>query len=410
MWIVDIAVRIAVLGAKFMALWDKKMKLWVDGREGIFERLAAAIQPTDKVIWFHAASLGEFEEGRPVIEAVRERYPQYKILLTFFSPSGYEIRKNYAHADWVFYLPADTKSNMKRFMDVVHPEIAIFIKYEFWLNMLAEMRKRPIRTFVISARFIPNSRFFSWWGGIFRNSLRSFETIFTQDQQSIDLLQSIGINTGVLAGDPRFDRVAAIAETPWENEIMKRFKNGEKVFVAGSTCGGTDEALMQNLINRHRDLKFMLVPHEMDVAPMEKFESNTIGRAIRFSSCTPETDFSNYQVLIVDTIGMLASLYRYGNWAFIGGGFIAGIHSVIEATVYGLPAVFGPNYAKNRPAIDMIAIGACGSIGTADELDAWLTDLRVEAKLEQVSQLAYNYTKANCGATNTIINRIFDNE
>ena len=409
MWWLDIVVKLGVLGAKVAALWSRKAKLWVDGRVGLLDKMAAVIRPEDRVVWFHAASLGEFEEGRPVVEKIRAQYPHYKILVTFFSPSGYEIRKNYSHADWVFYLPADTTANMKRFLDIVHPEIAVFIKYEFWLNMLLEIKKRSIRAFVISARFIPNSRFFSWYGGVFRNSLKAFETIFVQDKRSVELLENIGFSNAILAGDPRFDRVDDIAQTDWKNEIVERFKNGQKVFIGGSTCGAADEDLLQALINNHPDTKFLIVPHEMDVEPMEKIEMNAKGGAIRYSKCTADTDFSNYQVLIVDTIGMLALLYRYGNWAFIGGGFIAGIHSVIEATIYGMPAVFGPNYKKNRPGIDMIELGACKSIRNAEELDAWFTPLENDDEaLKKVSDIAYQYCQQNKGASNIILKKIFD--
>jgi len=409
MWWLDLIVKVGVLGAKVVALWSPKMKLWTKGREGLFEKMAMVIKSTDRVIWFHAASLGEFEEGRPVIEKVRSQYPKYKILVTFFSPSGYEIRKNYSHADWVFYLPSDTTANMKRFLDIVHPEIAIFIKYEFWLNMLIEMKKRSIRTFVISARFIPHSRFFNWYGGIFRKSLMAFETIFVQDKRSVELLEKIGFSNAVLAGDPRFDRVDDIAQTDWKNEIVERFKNGDKLFIGGSTCGAADEDLLQVLINNHPNTKFLIVPHEMDVEPMEKIERNTIGGAIRYSKCTLETDLSNYQVLIVDTIGMLALLYRYGNWAYIGGGFIAGIHSVIEATIYGMPAVFGPNFQKNRPGIDMIELGACQTICNAEELDVWFTPFENdEIALKKVSEIAYRYGQKNKGASNIILNKIFE--
>lgn len=409
MWWLDIVVRLGVFGAKVAALWSRKAKLWVDGRDGLLDKMAAVIRPEDRVVWFHAASLGEFEEGRPVIEKIRAQYPHFKILVTFFSPSGYEIRKNYSHADWVFYLPADTTANMKRFLDIVHPEIAVFIKYEFWLNMLLEIKKRSIRAFVISARFIPNSRFFSWYGGVFRNSLKAFETIFVQDKRSVELLENIGFSNAVLAGDPRFDRVDDIVQTDWKNEVVERFKNGQKVFIGGSTCGAADEDLLQVLINNHPDTKFLIVPHEMDVEPMEKIETNTKGGAIRYSKCTADNFFSNYQVLIVDTIGMLALLYRYGNWAFIGGGFIAGIHSVIEATIYGMPAVFGPNYQKNRPGIDMIELGACKSIKNAEELDAWFTPLEHDDKaLKKVSDIAYQYCQQNKGASNIILRKIFE--
>ena len=360
---------IALQLVKVLAIWNKKMHLWVSGRKNIFNRLQSCIAPSDRVIWFHAASLGEFEEGRPVLEKIRATYPEYKILLTFFSPSGYEVRKNYAQADWVFYLPADTKANVKRFLDIAHPEVAIFIKYEFWFNLLDELSCRPTKTYVISARFIPDSRFFKWYGGAFRKSLSVFDTIFVQDKQSVGLLQSIGLQSAIHAGDPRFDRVTDIAALNWKNEVVEKFKAGDKVFIAGSTCGASDDDLVLQLINLHPTTKFIVVPHDLNPEPIQKYKNGVKGGVVLFTECTANTDFSNSQVLIYNTIGTLAMLYRYGNWAYIGGGFIAGIHSVIEASVYGLPCVFGPNFEKNRPGGDMVRLGACGMVKMVESLN-----------------------------------------
>lgn len=408
MFLYNTLVIIAVQILKVVAFWNRKIRLWVDGRKNIFDNMKAAIHPTDKVVWFHAASLGEFEEGRPVIEKIRAEYPHYKILLTFFSPSGYEVRKNYAQADWVFYLPADTKSNVKQFLNIAHPEIAIFIKYEFWLNLLAEMKNRPIKTYVISARFIANSRFFSWHGGVFRNSLQAFETIFVQDKNSMELLKKIGFENAIQAGDPRFDRVTDIANMDWKNEVVENFKNSQKVFIAGSTCGAADDDLVLQLINRHPQTKFIVVPHDLHPEPQNKYLNGVKGGAVLFSECNSKTDFSSIQVLIYNTIGTLAMLYRYGNWAFIGGGFIAGIHSVIEASVYGLPCVFGPNYLKNRPGGELIHLGACAAIRNIDELDAWFSPIENDDdKLSGISKIAFDYTKNNTGATRIILDKIF---
>lgn len=404
----NLALVLALQLVRFVALWNKKMRLWVDGRKNIFERMQAAIASDDRVIWFHAASLGEFEEGRPVIEKIRATYPGYKILLTFFSPSGYEVRKSYAQADWVFYLPADTKSNVKRFLDIVHPEIAVFIKYEFWFNLLDELSCRPVRTYVISARFIPDSRFFKWYGAPFRKSLAAFDTIFVQDKQSVELLDSIGIKSVIHAGDPRFDRVATIAAMDWRNEVVEKFKNGDKVFIAGSTCGAGDDDLVLQLINMHPSTKFIVVPHDLDPEPIQKYQNDVKAGVALYSECNAETDFSNVQVLIYNTIGTLAMLYRYGNWAYIGGGFIAGIHSVIEATVYGLPCVFGPNFEKNRPGGDMVRLGACGTVKNITELNDWFTPIENDDnELAFVSKIAFDYSKNNTGATETILSTIF---
>lgn len=403
----DVAARLGVWGAGIGSLWNKKLKLWVEGRKNLAERVAQNIKSDDCVIWFHAASYGEFEEGRPLIEAIRSQYPKYKILVTFFSPSGYEAHKNYRYADWVFYLPIDTKKDVRDFLNAAHPEIAIFIKYEFWPNLMAELKKKQVRTFVISARFIPDTRFFKIYGGVFRNALTAFETMFVQDQRSVELLNTIGFNNAIVAGDPRFDRVKTIAGTEWSDSIIEKFKNNRLVFIAGSTVGAPDEDLIQELINRHPDTQFIVVPHEMDRTPMEKMIANTKGGGKLYSECNIDTDFSSTQLLIIDAVGILSKLYRYGDWGFIGGGFDKGIHSVIEATIYGLPCAFGPNYQKNRPGIEMIANGVCCTVKDIDELDAWFTPLKNESTLAQVKQKALEYTNRNCGATEIILNQVF---
>lgn len=404
----NVVAQIGFLGAKLGALRNKKLKLWVEGRKKLSEKIKTKIDSDAKVMWFHAASYGEFEEGRPLIEKIKEEYPHYKIVITFFSPSGYEAHQNYPLADGVFYLPIDTTRQVNAFLDALHPEIAVFIKYEFWPNLLAVLQKRKIRTFVISARFIPKSRFFKWYGSIFRKGLRTFEKIFVQDENSIKLLHSIGIKNGVLAGDPRFDRVKTIAQTEWEDKIIERFKGNDFLFIAGSTVGKPDEELIQQLINKHPDVKFLVVPHEMDVAPMEQMISETNRKSILYSHCSEQTDVSDFQLLILDKIGMLAKVYRYGTFAFIGGGFDLGIHSVIEATIYGLPAAFGPNFEKNRPGIDMIKLGACQYVKNFQELDAWFTTLKTNPEtLNKTSKIAYDYTNQNTGATDLMLQNIF---
>ena len=245
---------------KIVALWDKKAKQWVEGRKGIFERMARSIDKSDKILWLHVASLGEFEQGRPIIEQVRKEHPEYKILLTFFSPSGYEIRKNYEGADYIFYLPIDTPRNVKRFLGIAHPEIAIFVKYEFWLNYLYELKARNIRTFVISAIFRQDSVFFKWYGSRWRQALDSYEQIFVQNEESKELLNKIGFDNIIIAGDTRFDRVAAIAKAAKKIDIIEQFKADSRLFVAGSTWG-PDEDILQDLINDNPQIKFIIAPH-----------------------------------------------------------------------------------------------------------------------------------------------------
>lgn len=391
-----------------LSLWSPKLKRWHDGRKNLHARMLEVIKSTDRVIWFHAASLGEFEEGRPLLEKVRTLFPGYKILLTFFSPSGYEVRKNYDQADWVFYLPLDTPKNVARFLTAAHPEMAIFIKYEFWFNFLAALKARRVRTFVISARFIANSRFFKWYGRPFRNSLKAFETIFVQDLNSVKLLSAIGVNNVMHAGDPRFDRVAQLASTPWKNDVVELFKNNDKLFVAGSTCGASDDDLMIDFINKHPHIRFVVVPHDLHPEPIRKYLNGVKGGAVLYTECNENSQIRNKQVLVYNTIGTLSLLYRYGNWAYIGGGFIAGVHSVIEATVYGIPCAFGPNYTKNRPCVELIAINACASVGGVDELTAWFAPLSADDDaLAKCSNSVFNYTNENTGATNRIIQTVF---
>ena len=248
--------------------WNTKAKQWRDGRKNLFKRMAESISAGDRVVWIHVASLGEFEQGRPIIEKIHKEQPQYKILVTFYSPSGYEIRKNYSGADYIFYLPIDTLYNAKKFLDIAHPEVAIIVKYEFWLNLLGELKRRKIRTYLVSAIFRKNSVFFRSYGSIWRQALDSFEQMFVQNEESKELLHSIGFDNVVVAGDTRFDRVAEIAQSVKPIEIVERFKGESRLFVAGSTWG-PDEEILQVLINNNPEVKFVVAPHEMEQSRIE---------------------------------------------------------------------------------------------------------------------------------------------
>ena len=407
MLLYNICISLYAQAIKLVAPWDKKAKQWIEGRKGIFEQMARRIDKSDKVLWLHVASLGEFEQGRPIIEQVRKEHPEYKILITFFSPSGYEIRKNYDGADYIFYLPIDTPRNVKHFLDIAHPEIAIFVKYEFWLNYLNELKTRNIRTFVISAIFRQDSIFFKWYGNRWRQALDSYEQLFVQNEESRVLLNKIGFDNVIIAGDTRFDRVAAIAKTAKRIDIVERFKGESRLFVAGSTWG-PDEEILQELINDNPQVKFVIAPHEMEEERINKIIGSTRSGAVRYTACNEHTSFENVQVLILDTIGILSSVYGYASWSYIGGGFGVGIHNTLEAATFGLPIAFGPNYKKFKEARDMVALGAATKVDSAAELRNWFTPLRDdEEHLKRVSTAAKDYTSKNQGATSLIMKIVF---
>ena len=407
MFLYNISIVLYYIVVAFVSLWDKKAKQWIVGRKDIFKRMAEVISPEDKVVWIHAASLGEFEQGRPVIEKIREQQPEYKILVTFYSPSGYEIRKNYAGADYIFYLPIDTPGNAKKFLDVAHPEIAIIVKYEFWLNLLSELKRRGVRTYLISAIFRRSSIFFRSYGSIWRQALDSFEQMFVQNEESKELLHEIGFDNVVVAGDTRFDRVAEIARNVKKVPIVERFKGDSPLFVAGSTWG-PDEEILQTLINDNPQIKFVVAPHEMENSRIERIIAQTKGGAVRYTQCNEVSDFSKTQVLILDTIGILSSVYGYATWSYIGGGFGVGIHNTLEAATFGLPIAFGPNYQKFKEARDMVALGAATKVESAEDLSAWFAPLRDDkSALQRAGSAAKSYTQRNQGATSLIMKIVF---
>lgn len=407
MWLYDLIMKLYAGAIRLVGMKNEKARLWHEGRKDLFERMRAKIDPKDRVVWIHVASLGEFEQGRPIIEELRRTHPEYKILLTFFSPSGYEIRKNYAGADYIFYLPIDTRRNARQFLDIVHPEVAIFVKYEFWLNMLYELRRRRVRTFVISAIFRRNSIFFRFYGGPWREALESFELLFVQNEESKRLLSELGFDNVAIAGDTRFDRVAAIAHEAKRVELIERFKGDKRLFIAGSTWA-PDEELLIRLMNDNPSLKFVIAPHEMHEGRIEHLIAATHGGAVRYTQCTPESDLESPQLLILDTVGLLASAYGYASWGYIGGGFGVGIHNTLEAATFGLPIAFGPNYKKFKEACDLIQLGAAASITTYEELAAWFAPLRDEEQtLAERSRIARDYTRLHQGATQLITSTIF---
>jgi 3-deoxy-D-manno-octulosonic-acid transferase len=410
MLIYNIGMWLMVIGLKILAIFDRKAQAGVDGRRDIFEKIRNAVAPDDKTIWIHCASLGEFEQGRPVIETIKTHHPGYKILLTFFSPSGYEIRKNYPGADHIFYLPLDTSDNARKFVDMVKPEIAIFVKYEFWLNYLSCLRESGCRTFIISAIFRRDSVFFKWYGGIFRQALKGFEKLFVQDNNSKELLASIGIDIDnvIVSGDTRFDRVAEVRKSAIPIPTVAAFTEGHKTVVAGSTWPPDDELLLE-LARRHPDTRFVIAPHETAEERVEKLISLCPeNKAVRFTKVGTESIPSHIQIMVIDTIGILSSIYAYADVSYIGGGFGVGIHNTLEAAVYGLPVAFGPNYGKFKEACDLIEIGAATSVTNMEELDAWLSRLWTDPELlESTGRKAGEYVSSHTGATETILRNIF---
>jgi len=391
--------------AYLIAPFDSRASLWIKGRKKWAEKIKVKIKPGDRVIWIHCASLGEFEQGRPVIDAIRKEMPQYKIVLTFFSPSGYEIRKNYDKADCISYLPSDTPANALKFIDLIKPEFVIFVKYEFWNNYISALYKKKIPLYLISGIFRPDQLFFKSYGSFFREMLRKFEMIFVQDQSSFDLLSGIGIEKISLAGDTRFDRVVQITASARNIPQIVRFMGNEKLFLAGSSWRQDEEIIAQYINAFPLRMKWVFAPHEIDKANIERLEKLFKVKCVRFSEFNEgEIDA---RVLIIDNIGMLSSAYRYAYIAAIGGGFGKGIHNVLEPACWGIPVLFGPKHQNFKEAIDLLDSGGAKSFRTYEEfkelLDLWLSNEKIYTNS---AQTASKYVKENAGATEIIIKEI----
>lgn len=386
---------------------NNKATLFLSGRENVFALLEQKRLPGEHYVWFHAASLGEFEQGRPIMESLKNSHPEYKILLTFFSPSGYEVRKDYQGADIICYLPMDMSWNVKRFLDIVQPDCAIFIKYEFWMNYLLELKKRAIKTYIVSAIFRESQLFFKWYGGYYRNLLKSFNHLFVQNDESVRLLHSIGFDNVTKVGDTRFDRVADIASNAKELPIVQLFKSDKKVLVAGSSWPN-DEEILLSYFNQNKDIKLIIAPHEIHEEHLQSIISKLKRPYLRYSQATTE-NISEADCLIIDCFGLLSSIYRYGEIAYIGGGFGVGIHNILEAAVYGIPVIFGPNYKKFQEAVDLIELGGAFSIADYTGFSRLMSDLLVDnSSLYASSAVVSNdYSQRNRGATIKVLDIIF---
>ena len=483
----NIAIWFYALAVRVVAFFNPKVRLMWQGEKDAYAKIESGLRDGDRVVWVHAASLGEFEQGRPLIEKLKKENPEYKILLTFFSPSGYEVRKNYAGADVIAYLPLDTARNAKRFVELVKPEKVVFVKYEFWLNYLRELRVRGIDTYIISAIFRENQVFFKWYGGIFREGLKAFKMMFVQNEESKELLKGIGVENVIVAGDTRFDRVADIAAAAKKLEIVERFvgirneelgmrngvplspsdsssnlgeqsrevQNGEflPVLVVGSSWGPDEDLLARYINERAGRMKMIIAPHEVreerikeltekltckyalytdiqkeitdgsqqstvngqqaltpsaSLVPLKQGDNKICGANttlnfqlfIARGSKTDGSTLNSLDVLVVNTIGVLSSVYQYGQVAYIGGGFGVGIHNTLEAAAWGMPVVFGPNYHKFQEAKELIECGAGQSIKNYEECARALDEFF--EKNEVASKAAAEYVASHTGATDVI--------
>ncbi len=385
--------------------FNSKASLWVKGRRNWADKISDKIKPGDKTVWVHCASLGEFEQGRPVIEAIKKEMPGVKIFLTFFSPSGFEIRRNYQGADCISYLPVDTPKNAAKLIKIVNPQLVIIVKYEFWANYISALYRNNIPIYLISSIFRPEQHFFKWYGSFFREILRQFEKIFVQDQKSVELLSGIGINNVLLAGDTRFDRVVEIAGTAKKIPEIELFRGKEKLFLAGSSWKPDEEIIAQYINQFPGEMKWVFAPHEIDKSNIDRLEKLFKVSVVRFSriNSTP----ADARVMIIDNIGMLSSAYQYAHIAAIGGGFGKGIHNVLEPVCWGVPVMFGPGYKKFREAVDLINEKGAMTFNSFGEfsniLNKWLKD---ELFYLKSAKTAGNYIAKNTGACSKIMQEI----
>ena len=402
----NIAVIVAGFFLKIMALFNKKLALFVDGRKHVLEQLSYEISDSDKTIWMHCASLGEFEQGRPILEQLKTSYKNHKIILTFFSPSGFEVRKNYEGADVICYLPLDSKRNSKRFIELVHPDLAVFVKYEFWPNILRELDEQKVKTILVSAIFRKEQPFFkssSWM----RKSLKRFTFFFVQDENSKTLLESIDFRNVKVSGDTRFDRVSNITQQNNTLEFLNEFKDNELLVVIGSSWKEDEELLVKFINeNEHENVKFAFAPHNIDDLEVKRLQKS-IQQTVAIYSSKETINLKESKVLILDTIGMLTKVYSYADIAYVGGGLATGLHNILEPATFGIPVIIGDNFSKFREARELVELKGCYPISNFGHLRDILNQLIDDANFRNLTgSICGEYVKENTGATEQIMKYI----
>lgn len=412
MFLYNLGIHLFKFGLQLASPFNPKAKLWIEGRKNWKSTLQSKVKSLnlEGALWIHCASLGEFEQGRPVIEKLKTDNPTIKIVLTFFSPSGYEIQKHYPFVDLVMYLPVDTRSNAECFLVLLKPKLAIFVKYEFWLNFLFALQKQKIPTFLISTVIKKHQSFFKWYGGNFRKALKTYHTIYTQDVHSIKLLRVLKISTGVLAGDTRFDRVLQICSAPKQLKEIEDFSRNSFVIIAGSTWQKDEDCVIESYVvlkEKHPNLKLIIAPHEIEKKNTDRLKNLLHKHKLSFHLFSDNAVNYHNSILIIDAIGFLSSIYQYGTVAFVGGGFVSGIHNILEPTVYGLPVFFGPNYHKFNEAVEAIDLNIGSEVTDSKTLTTKLQAL-IEDKnlLSESSELAKNFVLKNSGATQKIVQNL----
>jgi 3-deoxy-D-manno-octulosonic-acid transferase len=404
----DLGIRIYYLLILLVSLFNEKARQWIRGRKGLMKKIESTIDPALPLIWFHCSSLGEFEQGRPLIESIRKRDPGRNILLTFYSPSGYEIRKDYPGADFVFYLPLDTRRNARRFFSLLNIEKAYFIKYEFWYHLLTRLKAENKPAYLVSGIFRKEQVFFRSWGKWFRKILACFDHLFVQQQSSLDLLESVGIQNVSLTGDTRFDRVRAIVQGIKKDPRFTAFTGSTPTIIAGSTWPQDEEFLVRYINQTDRQIKWIIAPHEIHESGITRLAGQIHKKYQRYTSLT-DSELPQTVVIIVDIIGILSSLYQYGRVAYIGGGFGKGIHNTLEAATFGLPVIFGPKYQKFQEAVDLVATDAAFPVHDYTAFDSVLSNLLDDPLLLSASgESAKQLVMANLGATEQILDLTLD--
>lgn len=407
LFIYNLIVQIANFLLKIVAQFSPKIKLFVDGRKPVFDILTSKIKTEDKTIWFHAASLGEYEQGLPVIEKIKEKFPHHKIVISFFSPSGYEVRKNNTVADATIYLPLDTKKNAQQFLKLIHPEMVFFIKYEYWPNYLNELRKLKTPTYLISGIFRKNQMFFKWYGGFYRKALETFTYFFVQNESSKKLLFQLGKTNVAVSGDTRFDRVATILEKDNALDFIEAFKNETLTIVVGSSWP-KDESLLVDFINQTNEkVKFIIAPHNIKSEQIQELK-NAISKNVVLFSEKQNKNLADFDVFIIDTIGILTKIYSYAEIAFVGGGFgNPGVHNILEPATFGVPIVIGPNFSHFAEATALVNLEGCLSIANKNELSDAFSNLITNADIRhEKGHICSTFVQMNKGATNIILNQI----